>query len=417
MKDLKYFLSEFINRSGLHILSSTIIARALSFFTSWIVLQFIPNFELGLVIYAINIVSLIIPLSGLGASQGLLRFGALLKTDDEKNKLFYYIIKKGSAFSILLIICTILFSSVLSRNLLLSKPYIIAVSFSIFTLFLLESLKVQFRVLQKNKLFAKTEVSYNLIFFFFTVSSSYFFKEIGYVISIIIVPLITFLIFIPKSKRSNFINANFKKPNFSFWKYSIFAGLSNVTTQLLIVLDIILIGNIMHDAEMVTIYKYLSLIPFSILFLPKSVLTTDFVNLTEKHANKDYMQKYIRSYIYIFSFISIIVVLFSFAFSSFILNFFGEEFLEYQLTFKILIIGITGILILRGLFGNLLSVIGKASVNYWISFLAILINLVSNFILIPKYGLLGAAITSAIIMWVTSISSIALFYFYYRDIK
>jgi len=124
MRDLKQFYKEFLDRSGFHILSSTIIARILSFLASWIALQFIPNFKLGFVIYAMNIITLIIPLSGFGSYQGLLRYGALLDMDKEKNELFAYVIKKGSIISIFLILIIVLFSSFLSSNLIESKPRI-----------------------------------------------------------------------------------------------------------------------------------------------------------------------------------------------------------------------------------------------------------------------------------------------------
>lgn len=417
MKDLKLFLEGFKNRHGLNILSSTIIARILSFFASWIALQFIPNFELGLVIYAFNIISFIIPISGFGASQGLLRYGALLKEEDEKYQLFYFIIKKGSVFSLLIIALIIILSPLLNSKIGHVQPYLIAVSFSILTLFLLESLKVLFRILHQNKLFAKIEITYNVLLVIFVFLGSYFFKEKGYLTVIVLVPLLTFIIYLSKIKKPSKHVNSIQKPSFSFWKYSFFTGLSNVATQLLIVLDIILIGSILLDPEMVTIYKYISLIPFSILFLPRAILTTDFVNLTKNYTDKTYIHKYIKTYFSLFSLISIILIIVSFLFTNLILSFFGEEFLSYKLAFRVLIIGISSVLIMRGLFGNLLSVIGKATINYWISVFAIIINLISNYILIPKYGILGAAITSAIIMWLTSILSVALFYYYYKKIK
>ena len=417
MRDLKQFYKEFLDRSGFHILSSTIIARILSFLASWIALQFIPNFELGLVIYAMNIITLIIPLSGFGSYQGLLRYGALLDMDKEKNELFAYVIKKGSIISIFLILVIVLFSSFLSRNLLESKPYLIAVSISIFTLFLLESLKVQFRILQQNKLFAKTEIVYNLILLILVCFCSYFFEEKGYIAAIVIAPLLTFIVFLSKTNISFNSSVHFTKPDLAFWKYSFFTGLSNVATQLLIVLDIILIGIILNDPEMVTIYKYISLIPFSLLFLPRAILTTDFVTLTKKYMDKEYIQKYIKNYIYLFLMITGFIILLSFLFTDLILGFFDKDFVQYRLVFRILIVGVSAILIFRGLFGNLLSSIGKASVNYWISSFGILVNLISNFILIPKYGILGAAITSAIIMWLTSVLSVLLYYYYYKKVK
>ncbi|MDH3323545.1 MAG: polysaccharide biosynthesis C-terminal domain-containing protein, partial [Flavobacteriaceae bacterium] len=156
---------------------------------------------------------------------------------------------------------------------------------------------------------------------------------------------------------------------------------------------------------------------FSMLFLPRAMLTTDFVTLTKNYLDHHFIQKYIKNYTYIFVFISLITVIFSFLFSDLILSFFGKEFIQYRSVFRILIVGISSVLIFRGLFGNLLSSIGKASVNYWISFFGIVINLISNYILIPKYGIMGAAMTSAIIMWLTSLLSVILYYHFYNKIK
>ena len=106
--------------------------------------------------------------------------------------------------------------------------------------------------------------------------------------------------------------------------------------------------------------------------------------------------------------------LFSFLFSEDILYFFDENFVEYSNDFVILIVGISGIFIFRGLFGNLLSSIGKANINYYIALIALALNITSNYFLIPKYGITGAAITTSFLMWVTGILSLLLFLFYYK---
>ena len=72
-------------------------------------------------------------------------------------------------------------------------------------------------------------------------------------------------------------------------------GISNVVTQLLILVDIILIGHLMDDPIQVTNYRYISIIPFSLLFLPRVFITTDFVTFTEKIADRQYIMKYIKN--------------------------------------------------------------------------------------------------------------------------
>jgi len=143
-------------------------------------------------------------------------------------------------------------------------------------------------------------------------------------------------------------------------------------------------------------------------------MTTDFVKITENIYDKKYIKAYIKNYSLLFLIISICIILVSFVFSNFILSLFGEGFTDHTSSFLVLIFGVCGILLFRGLFGNLLSAIGKAYTNYWIALIAIFMNIILNYFLIPRYGIFGAAITSASLMWFTGIISMVLFYAYYK---
>ena len=103
MSLLKSYIQNFISRAGGQILSASVIGRFFSFVASWVALQLIPNSELGIVLFAYSIVVFITPISGFGLHQGLLRYGSLLKTTQEKNSLFRYALIKGIWTTILLI--------------------------------------------------------------------------------------------------------------------------------------------------------------------------------------------------------------------------------------------------------------------------------------------------------------------------
>jgi O-antigen/teichoic acid export membrane protein len=374
----------------------------------------IPNEELGVVIYALNFILFIIPLGGLGLHQGLIRYGALLKTNEEKDTLFIYVLKKGFVVSILLIVLIVIGSSLASFRFENTSTYIIFLSIIILPMYLLEIIKIQFRLKHDNKSFILTEVTYNVILVISVLVLSYYFKEKGYVVALILSPIITALIFI-KKLNINFSNVNVLSiTDLSFWKYGFFSSMSNVVTQLLFIIDILLIGNLLNNAEMITNYKYLTLIPFSILFLPQSVMNTDFVSFTENIKNKKYIYNYIKNYMFLFGIISILFFAFSWLFSEYLLRIFGEEFIKYTDTFMILVVGVCGILFIRGLFGNLLSSLGKANMNFIITAIALLLNFILNNYLIPIYGIKGAAITSAILMWFTGILSFILFKYYFK---
>ncbi len=414
MKLLKHYIQGFLSRAGSQILSASVIARILSFIASWIALQLIPNKELGIVLFAYNCIVFILPISGFGLHQSLLRYGSLLKSKQEKNSLFRYTFFKGIKVTFLLILAISIVSFFIDFQFKNTQYYLIFLSLSLISMYIFELIKIHFRLHHKNKSFATTDLVFTILLTLNILILSYFFKENGYAIALVLTPSLSVLFYYKPLKLAF---KDYTKPtiiNRSFWEYGIFASLSNVVTQLLFVIDILLIGYLLNDAEMVTNYKYISLIPLSLLFLPRAFINTDFVSFTENIYNKTYIIKYIKSYLLLFTLISLILCGLLISFASHILHLFDASFIAYKNAFIILIIGICGILIFRGLFGNLLSSIGKAQVNFYITSVALLINILSNYYLIPTYGLTGAAITSASLMWITGIATTIIFWWLYK---
>ena len=77
------YVKNFINRAGSYVFIATIFARIFSFIASWLALKLISNDELGVVLFAYNIIVFLIPISGFGLNQSLIRYGALLKSKEE----------------------------------------------------------------------------------------------------------------------------------------------------------------------------------------------------------------------------------------------------------------------------------------------------------------------------------------------
>ena len=397
-------------------LFATIISRLVSLLASWVALQFIDNSSLGVVLFSYNLILFLLPISGLGLPQSLIRFSALNQNKEDRNSIFLYVLKYGFLSSLGMILLVIISSFFVPFQFEKTQFYVIILSFLILPSFLFEVTKAQLRLNHDNKNFAYSEFLFSIIFIALITSLTFYLKEIGYIISLLLAPILTSLFFIKKLKITAKQIKKLPELNFLFWKYGFFASLSNVVTQLLFVIDILLIGYLIKDAEMVTNYKYISLIPFSLLFLPRVFMNTDFVTFTEKINDKKYIINYIRSYLLLFLLISILLIIVSYFFGSFILRLLDAGFAEYHATFFIMIVGICGIFIFRGLFGNLLSAIGKADVNYYIALIALFLNLISNYYLIPELGIKGAAITSAVLMWFTGISSCIWFLCLYKKL-
>ena len=367
-----------------------------------------------MILFAFSIIQFIIPVGGFGLHQSLIRFGALTQSQQDKERLFNYVLRKGIIASIIIILVLIGIGYFIPFQFDNTYMYLSILSIAILTFFLLEVVKAQFRLQHQNKLFAITEFWYNVILVIAIFSLSKAFGGIGYVIALVASPLVASFIFIGKLKI-NLTSSSLGTVNIrSFWKYGLFGGLSNVVTQLLFLIDLILVGHLLDNSLAVTEYRYISIIPLSLLFLPRVFITTDFVTFTEKIREKSYIQRYIKNYMLFFSVISFGLLLIGYFLSEQILSIFGSEYSQHSESFFILLIGVTGIYIFRGLFGNLLSSIGKIELNYFIISVAIVINVISNYYLIPEYGIKGAAITSAVLMWFTGILSCLSFFYFYR---
>lgn len=413
MNLLKKYIQSFIKKSGNYVFIATITARVLSFLASWLALQLIDTKNLGEVLYAWNFITFILPFVGFGLHQSLIRFGAL-SAEKDKNSLLFYVIKNGVISSVLLAVLVTITSLLIPFEFNNTAIYIAAFSISFIPTFLLETIKVQFRLQHKNKLFSYLEIIYSITFCLLVFLLSSLYQEKGYIAALILAPTLITMVYFRKLhlKKPKTLTLNINK--IAFWKYGVFGGLSNLTTMLLFAIDIILIGTILKQPEQVTIYRYVSIIPFSLLFLPRIFITTDFVSFTEKISSKAYIKNYIKSYMVLFSIISVLLITFFFFFGKIVLSLFHSSFTNYFDSFVILNIGICGILIFRGIFGNLLSSIGWIKANFYITLIALVINYFTNQELISNYGIKGAAITSAILMWGTGIISAIVFFIGYN---
>jgi len=98
--------------------------------------------DLGYVIYALNIMTFLIPLSGLGIQQGLLRFGAQLNSVTEKKALFSFVFKKGLIFTLILSAAIFILSYFIPLEFPQSAYFLRWLSALLISMYLLEIIKV-----------------------------------------------------------------------------------------------------------------------------------------------------------------------------------------------------------------------------------------------------------------------------------
>lgn len=357
-----------------------------------------------------------IPIGSWGLNQSFLRYAAIEKDKKKKDTLFNFTLTRGILISICFSTLILIISYFFVKENSELRNYFMIFSYSLVSFFILELFKIYFRLQHRNKLFARLEITYSIFLLIMVSLLSKFFLGNGYAVALSFSPLVASIVFLPFIKIQKLID---KKPDvvdFTYWKYGFFAELAGVSNYLLYSIDLILIQRLLNKPELVTVYKYLSLIPFSFLFIPSMIIATDFVRLTENIHNKNAIKDYTRKYWKIFSIVSVFVLILSFVFPKLILSLFFKGMENNVATFQILMVGTIGVLMWRGLFGNLLSSIGKMNLNFFISTGGLILNFILNSIFIPEFGIAGAAITTATIMWITGIMSFVMFKKYHSKI-
>lgn len=409
------FLQEFKAKKGGFVVLSSIIEKIGGLLLILIATHLISKSEFGFIVYANTSLDFLFPFIGFGMHQGLIYYGSRVSSQTEKTRLFNDAFITGMLFSLLLIFVVLVLGSYITIHKKNAYVYLLILSVQFISLFLYEMLRVYFRLLHLNSIYAKITNVKTVFLTLFTFVLTYYFKGIGYVLGLVLSPLIVSIFFYFKFKIINFntksISFNLKK----FLKYGMLTSFSGVLSQLLFAVDILLIGNLITDETLISQYKTSTVLPFSFLFLSVSFIRTNFVKIANKSVNdKNYVKQYYVNYLKIFSVISIFIVVLFYFFSDYIFLLFGKEYTnQYNLMF-IFSIGVAGALLLRIPLGNILSAVGLPKINAINSFIVLIINTVLSYILIHKMGIIGAAIATSSMFWLSGILSLIAFIWYLK---
>ncbi len=410
--ELKSAFERFRHEAGLHFFVSSLLVKALSFFTSWLALRLLDNEELGRAIYAYQLIAFLLPFMGLGIGSGLLRYGGMKSNREEQDIMLVEVLRKGLLINLVLMLLLWLFSGPLLMRVEGAYTYLQIFSFMLLANYLLELVKIYALTIKKNAYFAYAESTHAILLLLFVVAGARFADVKGYALAFVLAPLLTvFIWFFSLGVPRKLFFRPLRRSMLSkeIWRYGFYTSLGNVATQLLFVIDLLLVGALLNDPLAVTTYKYISLIPFSALFLSQIYMRAHFVELSRRMEEAVFIRRFIRRYHLVFLLLFAFFFGFCFVFSVPLLRLFDAAFVRYVSAFWVLCFGVGGIFLLRGLYGNLLSAAGKSHLNFYIALFSLLLNLVLNLYLIPVYGLWGAAFTSAVVMWFSGLLSLFFF--------
>jgi len=399
-------IGDFTKRGGFYVFLSTLISQMIQFVISIVIVRILTQSEYGEFVFMQSIVMFIIPFSGLGLNFALLRYGALSKSKEERQNIYNACLFYGVIASSILWLVFSIFVFLLPNNLVESKVNLIILLLLLVTNYFKEIVQSYLRIEEKNKEFAISNIVYTIGLFILTIVLTFGFETEGLILSRVIMPLLVFILVFKSEKlrkiknKKNIINLK------EYASYGILIGLGSVASQSLYQLDTILMGVLKLDKNLIAIYKNATIIPFTILFIPSVIMTTDFVLISKNYNNKKFLVEYRNKMLKFLFLLSTVGTIVSFFVSEkLIVLLYGKQYADSASIMNILMIGIIAAFSLRTPNGNILAAVGMSKWNAILSYGSVAINIIMNYFFIRIYGVYGAAIATSLVMWITGIIS------------
>lgn len=404
-------LKTFKDKAGFYVLISSLLTKICSFLTSLLLIRILSPVDYGVLSYVFSALAFFIPFAGGGMQYSFLRFAPMFANKQDRIGLFQHSLLWGGVFSFLLAIFMLLLSPWFDDAVGDTSIYFRWLIIYLFGFFLIELLKMRYRVADQNKKYAEIDAYLSALVLLLGIGLTYFYGPLAYIIVFVTVPFILGLVHLRALKK-----VSVKIPK-TYYSYGIWVGVGAIASQLMYSLDVFLVGNLIHDAEQVAIYRSASIIPLALFFIPNSFLTTHYTDIAKHSLDKTYLIGFAKDYLKLFSVLSFGVGGFLYFMSEFIIvTLFGELYTEAASLFQILVLGMLGAFILRIPFGNMLAAVGKSHWNAILAFIILALNGILNYYAIHAWGIIGAAVVTSLLFWVSGILSLFLFFNYLKNI-
>lgn len=401
-----------IKKTGfLHIFGSGLINKVIQFLSSYILILVLSKYDYGVYSYAQNIINFFMIASGFGIVSGLLQFSS---ENMDKPDLVDAYMRKCSLFGIivnvLLALSIFLYGAYGPVMLDGARELVICMMFFPLSSILFDLMQSYYRGILNNKKYGYFSTVNTVLVLLFSIIGALTYQSLGLAVmktfAYIVSAALGIMLF--KFPIRRILKADLGKIN--DWrllvKISVVSMFNNSATIILQNLDILLIGNILLNADYVATYKIATYIPEAMAFIPQMLIIYIYPYFAFNSKNKKWLKTRFRQILLYFGAFNLICTIFVCVLAPTIINvLFGEGYMDAVLPLRILTITYFFNATFRNISGNLLASQRRVKANLCFGIIGIVINYIGDTILIPKYGGVGAAVVTMIVVIVVSLMS------------
>lgn len=417
--DIRSKIKKLYETGFFHIFSSNVVNKILLFCNGIFIVRVLSKESFGVYSYSQNMLSIFLLFSGLGINNGLLQF-ASKSNEEEKNEIFKFTFRLGVIINIILTGIVIFYCIFCNFKIKEGKEILLYMSgFPIFTI-IIDSFLIYWRAELKNKEMSVLSTINTLSTVIFMIIGGYLYelkgvilgKYIGFILVILVILKYNSFEKIKQYLKKSKINFSLKK---EIIKYSLAAQVNNSIISFIHMIDILSIGILIGDKNILATYKTANIIPFGLEFIPAAIMIYIYPYFARNNKNIQWIKENYIKVLKILIGINFIIVIINLYFGKMIvINIFGKEYLDSIRIFNILCIGYFFTGSFRVLGANILFALQKPKYNIYSSIIASISNIFLNIFLIKKYGSIGAAYATLAIF---AIWSILVNLFIYKTLK
>lgn len=390
----------------LHILSSSFFNKACTFVGNVFVVRILTKAEYGTFGYADSIMAFIINFAGLGMTSGVLQFCS--EQRDEREKLAYakFGLNFGVLSSFVLSVGCLVYGAFGSFSIHGSKLVFMVYSFYPVTYFLFSYYSVVFRYRKENKKYAFLTNINAVIYAVVEIIASYFVNEFGMVVALYLSTIIASMVGMRYMKK-NMNPGEFRldrEQKLGIIRYSSYSFLSYAMTNLLLVLDIFLIGTLIADPATLAVYKIAVTIPLTMMIVPNSIVVFVYPYFAEHQKEYDWLKANFKKLIGNSIMVNFLISASLIIFAPFIIStIWGQAYMDAVTPFRILSLNY----FVQGTFRfttiNIMNALNRVEVVLIANIAAVVIDLGLDLWLIPRYGMIGAAVATLSTVTITTL--------------
>lgn len=403
------------NSGFFHIVGANVFVNLISFFNGILLVRLLAKEEYGAYTYANNILGYFLMFIGMGMVSGVFQLCSETITEEDRCKSIYnYGGRVGNFFNFFIGICILVF--VLFIKLPVENAGILLAISAFIPLFQFstEIRKIYLRFTVQNQKYSYTLIIEALAMLVCYVLGALFAGSYGvvisrYVVYIIAILFMTFLFNVPGKQDNSEIKTEDKD---ILYKISLASLGANSASQLLYLLDISILGIVLSDSEVIASYKVATTIPIALEFISQAVIIYVYPHFVNHRKDRIWLKSNFVKLLRVMGIVNFIIACGLIIFAPVILKLlFGEQYLDATVPFRILAVEY----FIKGTFriisGNILASQRRIKFNLILSILTGVVNIIGNLILIPRFGAIGAAIsTCLVVVFSGGLSTMYMFY-------